>query len=367
MLKSILQIITAPASGGAEILVRSLSCKLVAMGYTVHIAFIDRATDLQRSVEFERDFLRRLREQGVSYSFLGHETRRKPWLGAWRVRSIVREKKIDLIHSHLAYGNIFAAGAPQTPLIYTHHSEKSRFSKFYWDYFEYRAAGFIGISRVCTNNLRHFLRRDTTIHCIPNGVDLAEIPTRNPSVGLTSECVRAICVGRVAPQKNYELLVSAVSKLPDYHRRRLTIDIFGEGDPKIIRSCEAILDQAGISPEIVRFFGSSSKIRKILHEYDLFFMSSKWEGLPIALIEATAAGLPCIVTDVGGCREVVEAGPSGIVVPSSDIEAYRDAIQRLMSQPGLRERFSLNAYETARNYSIESAVERHAQVYQQII
>lgn len=366
-MSAILQIITAPASGGAEIFVRDLACRLAEMGHTLHLAFIDRAADLGRDAEFETRFLSQLPEHGISYSFLGHETRRKPWLGAIRLRHIVQEHGIDLIHSHLAFGNIFSVGAPRTPLVYTHHSEKVRFSKGYWTYFNFRAARFVGISERCACNLRHYVGQEAIVSLIPNGIKLTSIPTKSLDTPSERQLLRAVCVGRITSDKNYELLAATIAALVPTYRHRLVVDIFGEGDPAIIRACEKILDKAGIAQNVMHFRGTTSRIRNILHEYDIFLMSSRSEGLPIALIEATAAGLPAIVTDVGGCREVVEAGPSGLVVPSSDVEAYRGAIQEMMDEPAQREVFSKNAKKTALVYSIEHAADRHAQLYREVL
>lgn len=366
-MNSILQIVTAPASGGAENFVRDLSCELSSMGHNLHMAFIDRAIDLDRDEGFEREFLAQLKKNNVGYSFLGHETRKKPWLGAARLRRIVRAGSFDLVHSHLAYGNIFAAAIPRVPLVYTHHSENARFPRAYWKYFGLRVSRFIGISEICAKNLAHYVGRDVQIDLVQNGVNVDGISVRSSGSNFQADIIKAICVGRISKLKNYELLAKSVAALSSQHKQRLSVDIFGEGEIEIKEKCKNILANAGEADGTFCFKGATPKIRRILCDYDMFLMSSESEGLPIALIEATAAGLPTIVTDVGGCREVVEAGPSGYIVPPNDVNAYRDALQKMMDDPIGRETFSKNAVITARKFSISSTAERYAQIYKEVL
>lgn len=365
----ILQVLAAPGSGGAETFVCDLSCALSAQGNSMHMAFLSRAADLGRDAEFEVDFLARLDAHGVSYSFLGHDCRRKPWLGLARLRRLVHEQRIELIHSHLAFGNIFAAGVPRVPLVYTHHSEKVRFSRAFWTYFRYRAAHFIGISQTCTANLQTYAGQGARVSMIVNGINLTGIPSR-PAIS-DRAVLRAISVGRIAAQKNYPLLARAVAELDPARRSRLVVDIYGEGDQTIVANCEDILRVSDVPPSTLRFRGVSSKIREILQDYDMFLMSSDWEGLPIALIEAAAAGLPTVVTDVGGCREITGTGldsvTAGIVVPPGDALAFRDAIAKMLDDAALRVRWSRNAREVAQGFSITQSAEDHAGLYQEVL
>lgn len=361
----ILQIITAPASGGAETFVRDLSCALATLGHSLHVCFIDRAVDLGRDQAFEATFLSRLDDHNISYSFLGHEVRRQPWLGALRLRRLVRRLKVDVIHSHLAYGNVFAAAVPRVPLVYTHHNELMRFPKPYWRYFRFRVARFIGISNVCAANLIRYCGVADRVTLIRNGIDLSTVVQRTPKIADHTSALRAVCVGNISPQKNYPLLAEALARLEPSDCVRIRVDVFGEGDPAIKEACSEILRKAGIAPNIMKFKGISSRIRETLSDYDIFLMSSDWEGLPIALIEAAAAGLPTIVTDVGGCRELVESGPSGIVVPPSDTTAYHAAVREMLIKPELREAFSQNALNSALEYSIFESANKHCLIYKE--
>src|SRR5690606_23120808 len=100
-----------------------------------------------------------------------------------------------------------------------------------------------------------------------------------------------------------------------------------------------------------------------LNDADIFLMSSAWEGLPIALTEATISGLPCIVTDVGGCIEIIENSKNGIVVSPNNPQALADAIYKLVSEPKLIEEYSKNAIQNSAHYSISKAAQLHVSLY----
>ena len=162
-----------------------------------------------------------------------------------------------------------------------------------------------------------------------------------------------------------------MAALEPAHRLKLSVDIYGEGDPAIIDTCMDILCASNVPADTLRFQGVSPKIREILQDYDMFLMSSDWEGLPIALIEAAAAGLPTVVTDVGGCREVTGTGlasdTAGIVVPPGDPLAFRDAIATLLDESAARARWSRNARDAAQAFSITQSAADHARLYNEAI
>jgi len=131
-----------------------------------------------------------------------------------------------------------------------------------------------------------------------------------------------IAVGRLARAKNYGTLLQSVAiarqRVPD-----LALWMIGDGDQA--ESLRALARDLGIG-EVVRFWGEQSDVGSWLERADLFVMSSISEGLPISILEAMAAGLPAIVTNVGGMPEVMQMSESGAVVRAGDTEALAAAI-----------------------------------------
>ena len=96
-------------------------------------------------------------------------------------------------------------------------------------------------------------------------------------------------------------------------------------------------------------------------------MSSAWEGMPIALIEATLVGLPSVLTNVGGCAELLHETCSGLVVDDMSPEAYATALRRIVNDTELRESMAANARKYAGRYELETAVRAHVDLYHEII
>jgi glycosyltransferase involved in cell wall biosynthesis len=177
--------------------------------------------------------------------------------------------------------------------------------------------------------------------------------------------IRCVAVGAITKQKNYNLLVSAVACIPASVRSRLTISIAGEGSQVETENLVKTIAEAGLDGSM-ELLGNVDDIPALLDRSHLFVMSSAWEGLPIALIEAASAGLPCIVTDVGGCREVIDTCSNGLVVAPGNVQALADAIESLVREPSKLTEYSDNALTHASEFSIERACEEHLALYEEV-
>nr|MDQ3611445.1 glycosyltransferase [Actinomycetota bacterium] len=105
----------------------------------------------------------------------------------------------------------------------------------------------------------------------------------------------------------------------------------------------------------------------LLPAIDVFTLSSLQEGLPLSLLEAMAAGIPCVATAVGGVPEVLTDGREGFLVPPGDAQGLAAAIQRLVDDEELRRRMGTAAAGTARGFSVGSAVERVQRLYTSVL
>ncbi len=140
-------------------------------------------------------------------------------------------------------------------------------------------------------------------------------------------------MARLEPQKNPELLAEACSALQ--HPAELLIAGEGSLRPQLEK-------HSGVT-----LLGVRSDIPELMADADVFALSSDYEGHPVALLEAMAAGLPVVATAVGGVPEIV--GDAGLLVPPRDIEAFRNALVQLQRDPSLREELSRRARERARS------------------
>jgi L-malate glycosyltransferase len=139
---------------------------------------------------------------------------------------------------------------------------------------------------------------------------------------------KIVTVGRLAPAKNYPaLLRSVAAALP--HVPDLQLWIVGDGHEAA--SLKSLVAELGID-QSVHFFGEQPAVGDWLSRADVFVLSSISEGLPISILEAMAAGLPAIVTDVGGMPEVLSLSGAGRVVPSGKVDLLAQAITEFASR-----------------------------------
>ena len=359
----ILHIITAPAAGGAEMYIKDLAKSLLSQGHSVHIGFLGKAGDIGRSQDFERSFLTELADAGVKFFFIGSASRSFPWLGALRVRRYVKEENIDIYHAHLSYGIVFGS-LIRIPRIYTHHNAKMRVSRSVFNILKIWIDELVAISSLCGRALSEFSGRDVTV--IRNGIDLTKIIRKQVIVDRPAQLIRCVAVGGITKQKNYNLLVAAVERIPAGVRSRLLISIAGEGPQAETYELRKAVQKTGLG-DLIELLGNVDDIPALLNQSDLFLMSSAWEGLPIALIEATSSGLPCIVSDVGGCREVIDTCKNGLVVGPDNAQALADAIECLVKTPARLTEYSDNALKYSSEFSIERACEGHLALYAKLL
>ena len=355
----IIHFISSPTAGGAETYVRDLSILMCQKGHDVHVVFLESAVESGRDLTFEQAFLKSLSVESVSYSFIGKEARRRPWLGGLRLRKVVKSFQADIVHCHLYYALLFSFFLFKTPVLYTHHNIKLGLPRAFYRLFDLKVKAYIGICSACKEMLEG--GRARSVVRINNAVSKQRIPERVVDKHRSGSEINCVFVGRLGKQKNLTLMLEAFARLQDLEVR---LKIVGEGpDRSKLENLARIL---GIDTR-VQFLGNVSNVGEVLAESDVFLMSSAWEGLPIALIEATLAGLPVVVTDVGGCAEVVHRCANGFVVDSLDVDDYLAALNKMVSDEKLRCSFSSNALQFSEEFEIEKAVEKHLLLYQKIV
>ena len=162
---------------------------------------------------------------------------------------------------------------------------------------------------------------------IANAVDVRSF--RPPSGG--SGNPRIIGIGRFAYPKDFTTLLEALARVRAHCRTVLA------GDGPALPAVAAAVQKDGLS-ERVELLGARADIAELLARSDVFVLSSSSEGFPVSILEAMAAGLPVVATDVGGVAEAVEDGETGLLVPPADSEALARALERLVSDADLRRR-----------------------------
>ena len=181
------------------------------------------------------------------------------------------------------------------------------------------------------------------LHHVPNGTrirppDRGARDNARRQIGVPDDAFVLLFAGRLQPIKDLDTLLRALTLLPPETHRTLCVWIAGDG-PERAR-LEHLRDEFGLST--VMFLGPRSDVGTLMHAADAFIMTSISEGLPMALLEAMATGVPCIATAVGGIPELFADG-GGILVPVSDAQAVANAIALVLEEATLRERMSRQA------------------------
>ena len=179
---------------------------------------------------------------------------------------------------------------------------------------------------------------------IPNGVDLAAFDTRLLSRADARQQLEladdAFVIGTLAnfyPPKNLPWALEAFT--PVLKEKNVRAVIIGDGPHR--RAVEETRRNLNLETTVT-LAGRRPDASSLLSAFDLFVLPSSKEGMPWSLLEAMAAGLPCIATDVGACRWMLEPD-AGIIVPSGDAEKLREAILSLVNDPEKRNRLGMNA------------------------
>lgn len=152
---------------------------------------------------------------------------------------------------------------------------------------------------------------------------------------------KIVAVGRLEMQKNYPMLLKAFSMI-DKKYDEYTLEIYGIGP--LENEIKKMMMELGIEQKVF-LHGFSKSIQKEIKDATLFVMTSTHEGMPNALIEAMAMGLPCVVTDCagGGPRYLINDGINGFLVPVNDVELLKIRIEMILSDPSLANTLSNNA------------------------
>ncbi len=167
-----------------------------------------------------------------------------------------------------------------------------------------------------------------------------------------------VSVGRLTAPKNQKMLIRAFSKIAPKTEENLLF--YGEGELR--KELQELIDSLGMAQRI-KLMGSSADVANQIKDAKGFVMCSTFEGLPNALLEAMALGLPCVSTDCrgGGPAMVIDSEVNGLLVPPEDEKALADAMLRILENPEDAERMGANARKTAESFRPETVFEQWRQ------
>lgn len=187
---------------------------------------------------------------------------------------------------------------------------------------------------------------------IPNGVFSDQILESVVPFGERKKNV--ICsVGRLAKQKGYDVLIQAFAQFNRDHSGYV-LHIFGEGPEK--SNIETMISSFGMTGKVV-LHGNVANVIEEINDAGMFILASRFEGMPNALIEAMACGIPCIASDCDfGPGELIENEDNGLLFPVDDIDALVKAMKTIADNEAFAERLSRNAQQIRKTHSKEKII-----------
>jgi glycosyltransferase involved in cell wall biosynthesis len=203
-------------------------------------------------------------------------------------------------------------------------------------------------------------------NCIPTDLYASPQTTRaawRAKQGFSEEDILFVCVARFAPQKNHELLINAFAKGPASDPR-VHLVLAGEG--ALRAQVQERVNKLGLTSR-VHFIGLRTDVPDVLGAADVFVLSSDYEGNPLAVIEAMAAGLPIASTAVGGVPELLENGREGFIVQPGRAEQLSEAMVTLLKDDKLRRVMGAAAAARAKEkFDVSAMIRAYEELYNEI-
>jgi glycosyltransferase involved in cell wall biosynthesis len=290
---------------------------------------------------------------------------------------LVRKWKIDLIHTHLFSANLWgriAAKCTGIPVVSSEHGVDAWRNPLHLTLdlvLTLVSKRVIFVSQALREfhaRLNPFLKRRSCV--IYNGIEFkkfeidaspAEI---RKTIGLDKSHTVLGIVGRVAREKAHVDFIHVVQRLTQEHAGVVGL-IVGEGE--LLNELKKLVNKKGIQDHIV-FLGYRNDLPRIYQAMDVFVMTSLSEGFPLAVLEAMAAGVPIVATNVGGIPECVKDGEDGRLVSPGDRSAMTQAISNILTDPVLALSLAANARKRVKeHFSLEAMVRNYESLYRYIL
>jgi sugar transferase (PEP-CTERM/EpsH1 system associated) len=326
------------------------------------------------------EFARRIEDPRVDIHELHWRGGNDPRL-ALRLARLLRHLRPDIVHTRNAepffYGFAGAKLARARALVHSEHGRKfddrpARFALQRW-MSRHTDAIFAVSGQLKTDLVKHIGMPEASVEVLHNGVDLSRFnvaagagapsPARaalRREWGVPEDALVVGSVGRLVAVKNYTLLLRAAAASGlDIH-----LVLAGEGPERA--ALTALAASLGIATR-VHLLGHSNDVDRVLGAFDVFVLPSFSEGMSNTLLEAMAAGVPPVASDVGGNGEIVRDGVDGRLFPSDDEPALRACLEALCRDGAERARLGAAARERVLStFDIRQMIERYERLYERV-
>jgi glycosyltransferase involved in cell wall biosynthesis len=308
--------------------------------------------------------------------------RSKPfWSASRALAALIREHKIDVLHTHGYYGDALGA------LVKLFVKVKTVGTVYVWGKYELhrqimQAMDWVSlqfhdkVTVHCEETARLSeklgFRRESTPVLIAGFPNEKELPTAEErrelrrQAGIADDELLMVNVARIHPEKAHDQLLKSFQIIHNkYPKTKLWIS--GTGWDWLEKQYIELRHELGLD-DCVEFVGYRQNLWPMLHAADFMIHSSHVEGVPIAILYGMSAGLPIVVSDVGGVYEVIKQNETGVRVPENDIEGFAREVIALIEDPERRNSLAAAARRlVTTEYSIETACRRVEATYREVL
>ncbi|MCX6149939.1 MAG: glycosyltransferase [Ignavibacteriales bacterium] len=357
----IVHIISSFSPGGAEVLVKDIAIN-TGNNYDVEVWAVGSTGDKI----FEEKYKKELEENGVGFVNVGKVVHKNKFWVVIKLRQLIKERKPDVINSHTELATFYCTPAIiglNVKLLQTIHNTVIGFPLLQKYFSRPFIKKYIAISEKCKVLIKDVLKVDEErIELIFNGINIRKYQQKQRVIN--DEVKNIICVGRLDVQKDHATLLKAFSilrvKLLVEDKLVPKLNLVGIG--VLEDDLKKLSSKLGLNEDVI-FWGARNDVPELLFQNDIWVMSSRWEGLSIALLEAFSSGIPVVATDVGSNGEVIEDKFSGRLVEKENPQALANTLYKLITNPEERKLYSKNAQKRAQEFKIESCVNNYLRLY----
>jgi glycosyltransferase involved in cell wall biosynthesis len=364
----LLHVVDGLDTGGLERFVCDLALSQHAAGQKVAVFSLNRTAGFRAELEAGGvEVIQGRKRGGFDRALIRH------------LRGVLRERAIEIVHSHNFVPNYYAALAAlglRCALVNTCHNMGTRLRqrrlRWFYRLSLLRTARIATVGEAARTHLvsAGLLPAARTI-AVDNGIPVqrfargeAARAKAREALGLPLDAPVLGCVGRLVALKNHALLIGV---LPELRARFAGLQLLLIGDGPLRAELAEQAQGLGLR-DCVHFAGDRSDVATLLAGLDVFVQPSRTEGLSIALLEASAAGCAIVASRVGGNPEIVADGERGRLFASDDGEGLRTLLRELLDDHAQRLRLGAAARAWAeREVGIEGARERYAALYGQAL
>ncbi|MBS4012816.1 MAG: glycosyltransferase [Bacteroidetes bacterium] len=367
---TLMHLINSYSLAGAEKLVFDIVTGIDKKKFEVFVCSMGNLKD-----KIEETIFYDLKEKGIKTFMLGKPQRKRRLEAVLKLRRLLQENHVTILHTHCQspdfYGKI-AAFLARTPLVFSTIHSVEGYHAIHESILNKLTTRYVAISETVKQYAVSDLRIPSgKIEVIYNAVDAQKFSpiavdknAKLQELGVPSGRKIVTAIGTIHKIKGHIYLIEAaeqvIKKFPDTHFL-------------IVGDTSADSDSAGRIKEMVNakklqdriiLTGKRTDIPEILSVTDIFVLPSLWEGLPIALLEAMASGVPAVVTNVGSNAEVVTDGVNGFIVPPKNSLFLAQRIEKLLADPQKANTLGVEGQKKVKeSFGMAQLVQKHEQLY----